>query len=212
LACINYPPCGGEIKKEEWGMKLVNNLGKCAVLLVAVVLVFGTLPALAQKAPKSPEQFAKGIQTMLNARETMRGGVETVEKGMGQYVQICTGKGCLPDVNAGNSVINSGLQQAKQGMALLDQGQKEFQVCQANRNLEGQYRCLDTFVEGGRLVQDGLKSMEKGMLDNNNALRAKKLDDDVSAPSTMINKGVQSGLTGMKQFLAGQKLAMENRP
>ena len=74
---------------------------------------------------------------MLKARPVMQNGVATVEKGMAQYVQICTGKGCLPDVNAGNEVINKGLQQAKQGMALLDQGQKEFQVCKANRNLEG---------------------------------------------------------------------------
>ena len=85
-------------------------------------------------------------------------------------------KGCLPDVNAGNSTITSGLQQAKQGMGILDQGQKEFQVCQANRNLEGQYRCLDTFVEGGRMVQDGLKAMESGMVANNKALVAKGLE------------------------------------
>ena len=184
------------------------NLKKCVIVLVAVALVFTVVPAM---AAKNVELFGKGIQMMLNARETMRGGVETVEKGMSQYVQICTDKGCLPDVNAGNSTINSGLQQAKQGMGLLDQGQKEFQVCQANRNLEGQYRCLDTFVEGGRMVQDGLKSMESGMVSNNNALRAKGLDKDTSAPSTMINKGVQSGLTGMKQFLDGQKLALANR-
>ena len=193
-------------------MKLVKKLGKCAVVLVALALVFSALPALAQKAPKSPELFAQGIKMMLNAKETMKSGVDTVEKGMGQYVQICTDKGCLPDVNAGNTTINSGLQNAKQGMGLLDQGQKEFQVCQANRNLEGQYRCLDTFVEGGRVVQDGLKSMENGMRNNNAALRAKGLDKDTSAPSTMINKGVESGLTGMKLFLHGQKLAMDNRP
>ena len=184
------------------------NLKKCVIVLVAVALVFTVVPAM---AAKNMELFGKGIQMMLNAKETMRGGVETVEKGMSQYVQICTDKGCLPDVNAGNSTINSGLQQAKQGMAVLDQGQKEFQVCQANRNLEGQYRCLDTFVEGGRMVQDGLASMEKGMVSNNNALRAKGLDKDTSAPSTMINKGVQSGLTGMKLFLDGQKMALANR-
>ena len=184
------------------------NLKKCVIVLVAVALVFTVVPAM---AAKNIELFGKGIQMMINAKETMRGGVETVEKGMSQYVQICTDKGCLPDVNAGNSTINSGLQQAKQGMGILDQGQKEFQVCQANRNLEGQYRCLDTFVEGGRMVQDGLKSMESGMVANNNALRAKGLDKDTSAPSTMINKGVQSGLTGMKLFLDGQKMALANR-
>ena len=184
------------------------NLKKCVIVLVAVALVFTVVPAM---AAKNMELFGKGIQMMLNAKETMRGGVETVEKGMSQYVQICTDKGCLPDVNAGNSTINSGLQQAKQGMGILDQGQKEFQVCQANRNLEGQYRCLDTFVEGGRMVQEGLKSMESGMVANNNALRAKGLDKDTSAPSTMINKGVQSGLTGMKLFLDGQKMALANR-
>ena len=184
------------------------NLKKCVIVLVAVALVFTVVPAM---AAKNIELFGKGIQTMINAKETMRGGIETVEKGMAQYVQICTDKGCLPDVNAGNSTITSGLQQAKQGMGLLDQGQKEFQVCQANRNLEGQYRCLDTFVEGGRMVQDGLKSMESGMKSNNAALRAKGLDKDTTAPSAMINKGVESGLVGMKQFLDGQKLALANR-
>ena len=61
------------------------------------------------------------------------------------------------------------------------------------------------------MVQDGLKSMETGMKNNNAALRAKGLDKDTSAPSTMINKGVSSGLTGMQQFLDGQKLALANR-
>ena len=181
--------------------------GKLVVLLVAVTLVFGVVPAMA----KDLALFEKGIQTMLNAREMMRSGIATAEQGMAQYVQICTGKGCLADVNQGNDVINSGLQQAKQGMALLDQGGKEFQICKANRNLEGEYRCLDTFVEGGRMVQDGLMSIQKGMMSNNAALRAKGLDKDTSAPSTMINKGVESGLTGAKSFMQGQKLAMENR-
>ena len=184
------------------------NLKKCVIMLVAVALVITVVPAM---AAKNPELFGKGIDMMIKARETMKAGVDTVEKGMAQYVQICTDKGCLPDVNTGNSTITSGLQLAKQGMGLLDQGQKEYQVCVANRNLEGQYRCLDTFVEGGRMVQDGLKSMETGMRNNNAALRAKGLDKDTSAPSTMINKGVESGLTGMKAFLDGQKLAMANR-
>jgi molybdopterin-binding protein len=186
------------------GMKL----RKSVVVFVALALVFSVVPAM---AAKNIDLFEKGINMMLSARDTMKGGVDTVEKGMAQYVQICTGKGCLTDVDKGNEVINKGLAQAKQGMALLDQGQKEFQVCKANRNLEGEYRCLDTFVEGGRMVQDGLKSIEGGMRSNNDALRAKGLDKDTSAPSTMVNKGVESGLTGMKAFLAGQKLAMENR-
>lgn len=184
------------------------NLKKGLLLLVAVALVFTAASAM---AAKNPELFGKGIEMMLKAREAMRGGVETVEKGMGQYVQICTDKGCLPDVNAGNTTISDSLKMAKQGMALLDQGQQEYKVCVANRNLEGQYKCLDTFVEGGRMVQDGLKGMETGMRNNNAALRAKGLDKDTSAPSTMINKGVSSGLTGMQQFLDGQKLAMANR-
>jgi hypothetical protein len=182
--------------------------GKLVVMLVAVALVFCAVPAM---AAKNLQLFEKGIDMMLKAKEMMRGGIETVDKGMAQYVQICTGKGCLTDVNQGNDVINKGLTQAKQGMGLLDQGGKEFQVCKANRNLEGEYRCLDTFVEGGRMVQDGLQSIEKGMLSNNNALRAKGLDKDTSAPSTMVNKGVEMGLTGAKSFMAGQKLALENR-
>jgi hypothetical protein len=189
-------------------MNLVKNLGKCVIVLVAVALVFTAVPA---SAAKDPTLFAKGIDMMLKAKDVMKGGVDTVEKGMGQYVQICTDKGCLPDVNAGNQTITQGLQQAKQGMALLDQGQQEYKICVANRNLEGQYRCLDTFVEGGRMVQDGLKGMETGMRNNNAALRAKGLDKDTSAPSTMINKGVESGLTGMKQFMDGQKLALANK-
>ena len=182
--------------------------GKLVVMLVAVALVFSVVPAM---AAKNLQLFEKGINMMLTARETMRSGIATVEQGMAQYVQICTGKGCLADVNQGNDVINKGLSQAKQGMALLDQGGKEFQVCKANRNLEGEYRCLDTFVEGGRMVQDGLQSIEKGMLSNNAALRAKGLDKDTSAPSTMVNKGVESGLIGAKAFMQGQKLALENR-
>jgi hypothetical protein len=181
---------------------------KALLVLVAVDLVFTAVPAM---AAKNPELFGKGIDMMLKARDVMKGGIDTVEKGMGQYVQICTDKGCLPDVNAGNTTITDGLKMAKQGMGLLDQGQQEYKVCVANRNLEGQFRCLDTFVEGGRMVQDGLKSMEAGMKNNNAALRAKGLDKDTSAPSTMINKGVESGLTGMKQFLDGQKLALANR-
>jgi hypothetical protein len=184
------------------------NLKKCAVVFVALALVFSAAPAM---AAKNVQLFEKGIDMMLKAKDTMKGGIDTVEKGMAQYVQICTGKGCLTDVDKGNEVINKGLAQAKQGMALLDQGQKEFQVCKTNRNLEGEYRCLDTFVEGGRMVQDGLKSIESGMRSNNDALRAKGLDKDTSAPSTMVNKGVEMGLTGAKAFLDGQKLAMENR-
>jgi hypothetical protein len=190
-------------------MKLVKNFGKCAFILVAVALVFSAVPA---SAAKDPALFAKGVQMMLDARETMRGGIATIEKGMAQYVQICTDKACLPDVNAGNATITSGLDMAKKGMALLDQGQQEWKVCVANRNLEGQYRCLDTFVEGGRMVQDGLKSIEDGMKNNNAALRAKGLDKDTSAPSTMVNQGTSSALTGAKLFLDGQKLALANRP
>lgn len=181
---------------------------KFVILFVAFALVFCALPAM---AAKNPQLFEKGIDMMLKARDTMKSGIDTVDKGMAQYVQICTGKGCLADVNAGNDVINKGLQQAKQGMALLDQGGKEFQVCKANRNLEGEYRCLDTFVEGGRMVQDGLQSIQKGMMSNNDALRAKGLANDTSAPSTMVNKGVEMGLTGAKAFMQGQKLALENR-
>ncbi len=153
--------------------------GKLVVMLVAVALVFSAVPVM---AAKSLQLFEKGVEMMLNGREMMRSGIATVDQGMAQYVQICTGKGCLQDVNQGNDVINKGLQQAKQGLALLDQGGKEFQVCKANRNLEGEYRCLDTFVEGGRMVQDGLKSIEEGMMSNNDALRAKGLDKDTSAP------------------------------
>ncbi len=182
--------------------------GKCAILVAVVALVFSAAVAEA----KDPALFAKGMEMMIKARDTMREGVNTVEQGMKQYVQICTDKGCLPDVTAGNKVIDDGLKMAKQGMALLDQGQQEWKVCVANRNLEGQYRCLDTFVEGGRMVQDGLKAIESGMKNNNAALRAKGLDKDTSAPSTMVNKGVESGLIGAKAFLEGQRLAMANRP
>ncbi len=128
-------------------MKMVKNLGKCAIVLVAVALVFSAVPVM---AAKNLQLFEKGIDMMLKAKDTMKDGIDTIDKGMCQYVQICTDKGCLPDVNSGNLTINQGVQQAKQGMALLDQGQKEFQVCKANRNLEGEYRCLDTFVDGGR--------------------------------------------------------------
>lgn len=183
--------------------------GKCAMLVAVVALVFSAVPA---SAAKDPALFAKGVEMMLKARDTMREGVNTVEQGMKQYVQICTDKGCLPDVTAGNKIITDGLDMAKKGMALLDQGQQEWKVCVANRDLEGQYRCLDTFVEGGRMVQDGLKSIEKGMKDNNAVLRAKGLDKDTSAPSTMVTKGTESGLIGARAFLEGQRLAMANRP
>ncbi len=183
--------------------------GKCAIIVAIVALAFSALPA---SAAKDPALFAKGVEMMIKARDTMREGVNTVEQGMKQYVQICTDKGCLPDVTAGNKIITDGLEKAKQGMALLDQGQQEWKVCVANRNLEGQYRCLDTFVEGGRMVQEGLQAIDKGMKDNNAALRAKGLDKDTSAPSTMVTKGVESGLIGMRAFLEGQRLALANRP
>jgi hypothetical protein len=188
-------------------MKLMKNFGKCVLVLAAVAMVFGAVSAQA----KSIQLFEKGVDMMLKSKDTIKGGMDTIEKGMGQYVQICTDKGCLTDVNTGNDSIKQGMAQGKQGMALLDQGQKEFQVCKANRNLEGEYRCLDTFTEGGRLVQDGLKTIEGGMRSNNAALRAKGLDKDTSAPSTMINKGVESALVGMREFLNGQRLALENR-
>jgi len=46
---------------------------------------------------------------------------------------------------------------------------------------------------------------------NNDVLRAKNLESQVEAPTRTILKGSESGLTGIKQFLAGQKLVMENK-
>jgi len=189
-------------------MKLAKNLGKCVIALVAVALIFGTVPAKAANL----ELFQKGVEMMIKSNDMLREAVKTVEGGQAMYVQICTDKGCLPEVTKGNQVITDAMQEAKKGMALLDQGQQEYKVCVADRRLEGMYRCLDTFVEGGRMVQDSLRKMESGVKANNDALRAKNLDAFVEAPTKTILKGTESGLTAMKLFLDGQKIALENRP
>jgi hypothetical protein len=59
-------------------------------------------------------------------------------------------------------------------------------------------------------VQEALDTIQDGVKMNNEVLRAKNLASDVEAPSRTILKITESGLTGIKQFLDGQKLVLEN--
>ena len=190
-------------------MKYGRVFGKLLVVLVAAGLVLGVLPSLAMA--KNPALYNKGVEMMIKARGVMKTAVDTIHKGQKMYVQICTDKGCAADVAQGNQQIDDGINQARKGMALLDQGQKAYQTGKKKKNAAAAHGGVEKMMEGGKMVQEALNTIEAGVKMNNEVLKAKNLYATIEAPTKTILKGVESGLTGMKQFLDGQKLVMENK-
>jgi hypothetical protein len=183
-------------------------LRKVAIVLMVAGLVMGLLPSLASAG--NPALYNKGVEMMIKSRDVMKTAVDTIQKGQKMYVQICTDKGCVVEVAQGNQKIDEGINQARQGLALLDQGQKEYQVGK-RKSTTMAHAGVEKMIEGGRMVQASLHTIEDGVKMNNEVLRAKNLASQVEAPTKTILKGTESGLTGMQQFLDGQKLVMENK-
>lgn len=189
-------------------MKSGMGFGKVMVVLVAAGLVLGVMHSLA--SAKNLALYNKGVEMMIKSIGVMKTSVDTIQKGQKMYVQICNEKGCAADVAQGNQKIDDGLDHARQGMALLNNGQKKYQAAKG-KDAAAAYAGVKTMMEGGKTVQAALKEIEAGVKMNNEVLRAKNLASEVEAPTKTILKGTESGLTGMKQFLDGQKLVMENR-
>ena len=182
---------------------------KVVVGFLVAGLVMGLMPSLASAG--NPALYNKGVEMMIKSRDVMKKAVDTIQKGQKMYMQICTGKGCAADVAQGNQKIDDGINEGRKGLALLDQGQKAYQVGKQKKNLTAAHVGVEKMIEGGRMVQEALNVIEEGVKMNNEVLRAKNLAAQVEAPTKTILKGTESGLTGIKQFLDGQKLVMENK-
>ena len=180
---------------------------KVVVVLMVAGLLVGALCTLA--LAKNQALFDKGIDMMVKAKNVMRDGVGTIQKGQEMYMKIANDKGFANDVVQGNQKIDEGVNQGRQGVALLDQGQKEFQTAKG-KNPKVANAGVKKMIEGGRMVQEALNVIQDGVKMNNEVLRAKNLASQVEAPTKTILKGTESALTGVKQFLQGQKLVLEN--
>ena len=189
-------------------MKCQEVFGKAVVLLLVAGLLMGTLPSLA--LAKNQALYDKGIETMMEAKDVAKSAVGTIQKGQQMYVQIAQDKGFADDVAQGNQIIDDGLSKARQGVALLDQGQQGY-LAAKGKNATAAHAGAEKMIEGARMVQDSLNIIQNGVKMNNDVLRAKNLDSQVEAPTKTILKGTESGLTAIKQFLQGQKLVMENK-
>jgi uncharacterized phage infection (PIP) family protein YhgE len=183
-------------------------LAKTVVALMVVGLLAGIMssPALA----KNKALYNKGVTMMAQGKEVAKQGVATIRRGQDMYVKIAQEKGFASDVAQGNQKIEAGLSQARQGVSYLNVGQKQYQTSK-RKNPKVANTGLEKMMEGGNMVQDALKVIQEGVKMNNDVLRAKNLESQVEAPTRTILKGSESGLTGIKQFLAGQKLVMENK-
>jgi len=190
-------------------MKGAMVLRKVAVGFMVAGLVMGFMPSLASAG--NPALYNKGVEMMIKSRDVMKQAVDTIQKGQKMYVQICTDKGCVADVAQGNQKIDDGVKQGRQGLAMLDKGQKAYQIGKKQKNAKAAHAGVEMMMEGGKTVQAALNTIEEGVEMNNEVLRAKNLADTVEAPTKTILKGTESGLVGIKQFLDGQKLVMENR-
>jgi hypothetical protein len=190
-------------------MKGAMVVHKALVGFLVAGLVMGLMPSLASAG--NPALYNKGVEMMIKSRDVMKEAVDTIQKGQKMYMQICTGKGCAADVAQGNQKIDDGINEGRKGLALLDQGQKAYQLGKRKKNLTAAHVGVEKMIEGGRMVQAALNTIEEGVKMNNEVLRAKNLDAQVEAPTKTILKGTESGLTGIKQFLDGQKLVMENK-
>jgi len=180
---------------------------KVVVVLMVAGLLVGALCTLA--LAKNQALFDKGIDMIVKAKNVMRDGVGTIQKGQEMYMKIANDKGFANDVVQGNQKIDEGVNQGRQGVALLDQGQKEFQTAKG-KNPKVANAGVKKMIEGGRMVQEALNVIQDGVKMNNEVLRAKNLASQVEAPTKTILKGTESALTGVKQFLQGQKLVSEN--
>ena len=189
-------------------MKHGRALGKLVVMLMVAGLLMGALPSLA--LAKNQALYDKGINMMMDGNEVAGSAVATIKKGQDMYFQIAQEKGFAADVVKGNQIIDDGLSKASQGMALLDQGQKDYQNAKG-KDAKVADAGMETMIKGGRMVQDALKIIQDGVKTNNDVLRAKGLASQVEAPTKTILKGTESGLTAIKQVLDGQKLVMENK-
>jgi hypothetical protein len=75
--------------------------------------------------------------------------------------------------------------QARQGVASLDQGQKEYQTAKG-KDPKAADAGVQKMIEGGRMVQESLKVIQDGVKMNNDVLRAKGLASQVEAPTKTI--------------------------
>jgi hypothetical protein len=184
-------------------------LAKLVLSLMVVGLLTGImpLPALA----KNKALYNKGVEMMAQGKTVAKRGVATIRKGQEMYVKIAQEKGFSSDVTAGNQQIETGLAKAREGVGYLDLGQKQYQKAKKGKNQQAANAGLEKMMQGGNMVQDALKVIQEGVKMNNDVLRAKNLESQVEAPTRTILKGSESGLTGIKQFLKGQKLVMENK-
>jgi hypothetical protein len=181
--------------------------GKVVVVLMVAGLLMGALPSLA--LAKNQALYDKGNEMMMEANDVAGIAVGTIKKGQGMYWQIAQEKGFAADVVKGNQIIDDGLRQAPQGMELLDQGQKEYQNAKG-KDAKAADAGLEKMAKGARMLQESLNIIQDGVKMNNDVLRAKNLASQVEAPTKTILKGTESALTGVKQFLQGQKLVSEN--
>jgi hypothetical protein len=188
-------------------MKYGMCFGKTVVMLMVAGLLMAVLPSLT--FAKSKAQYDKGIQMMVKAKDAAKKAVGTIQKGQQMYVQIAQEKGFANDIAQGNQKIDDGVNQARQGVASLDQGQKEYQLAKG-KDPKAADAGVQKMIEGGRMVQESLNVIQDGVKMNNDVLRAKGLASQVEAPTKTILKGTESGLTAIKQFLKGQKLVKEN--
>jgi len=184
-------------------------LRKVVVGFMVAGFVMGLMPSLASAG--NPALYNKGVEMMIKSRDVMKKAVDTIQKGQKMYTQICTDKGCVAEVAQGNQKIDEGIKQGRQGLAMLDEGQKGYQLGKNKKNAAAAYAGVEKMMEGGQMVQAALNTIEEGVKNNNEVLRAKNLAEAVEAPTRTILKGTESGLIGMKQFLDGQKLVMENK-
>jgi hypothetical protein len=189
-------------------MKRGMFLRKVVVGIMVAGLILGLMSSLALAGNKA--LYNKGVEMMIKAKGVMKSAVDTIQKGQKMYAQICTTKGCVADVGPGNQKIDDGVKQSRQGLALLNKGQKQYQAGK-RRSAKLAHAGVEKMIDGGKMVQEALNVIEDGVKMNNEVLRAKNLSADVEAPTKTILKGTESGLTGIKQFLDGQKLVLENK-
>jgi aldehyde:ferredoxin oxidoreductase len=189
-------------------MKYGMILGKAVVVLMVAALLMVGLSSVS--LAKNQALVDKGVESMVKAKDAGKQAVGTIEKGQQMYVKIAQEKGFANDVAQGNKTIDDGVNQARQGFASLDQGQKEYQLAKG-KNQQAANAGMEKMMEGGRMFQNALKVIQDGVKMNNDVLRAKGLASQMEAPSVTILKGTESGLTAIRQFLKGQKLVMENK-
>jgi hypothetical protein len=181
--------------------------GKAMIMLMVAVMVMGGISSLAWA--RNQALFDKGINMMVDAKNVLSDAIDTIDKGQKMYQQIAQEKGFANEVAPGSQKIDEGQSEAHQGVALIMQGQKEYEIAKG-KSPKAAKEAAKKMIEGGRMVQEALNGIQEGVKMNNDVLRAKNLASEVEAPTKTILKGTESGLTGTKQFVQGQKLVMDN--